>query len=76
MLCENVFNKRVWFFDVKFNKKKNVFKQIHSDDNLSKDVRNSIAFHYKILPFLLEHPTTKFIIQHAKACWITQNKPV
>jgi N-acetylmuramoyl-L-alanine amidase CwlA len=50
------------------NKKTTVFKQIHSDDNLRKDVRNSIAFHSKILPFLLEHPSTKFIIQHARAC--------
>ena len=50
------------------NKKTTIFKQIHSDDNLRQDVRDSIAFYSKILPFLLEHPTTKFIIQHAHAC--------
>ena len=50
------------------NKKTTVFKQIHSDENLRQDVRNTLAFHSKILPFLLEHPTTKFIIQHAQAC--------
>jgi len=50
------------------NEKTTVFKQIHSDDNLRQDVRNSLDFHSKILPFLLEHPTAKFIIQHAHAC--------
>ena len=50
------------------NKKTTVFKQIHSDENLRQDVRNTLTFHSKILPFLLEHPTTKFIIQHAQAC--------
>lgn len=50
------------------NKKTTVYKQIHSDENLRQDVRNTLSFHSKILPFLLEHPTTKFIIQHAHAC--------
>jgi len=50
------------------NKETTLFKQIHSDDNLRQDVRNKLAFYSKILPFLLEHPTTKFIIQHAHAC--------
>lgn len=57
----------IFVFEVT-NKKTTFFKQIHSDENLRQNVRNTLAFHSKILPFLLEHPTAKFIIQHAHAC--------